>query len=89
MNDGKWRALCSGAVVSRTLVLTAAHCLTDEDDHHGIVPYVGRLAFVPGQTWRDPSSADPNDIRAPYGAWERAAGGRPPRIATREAPTGD
>jgi V8-like Glu-specific endopeptidase len=70
MNDGKWRALCSGAVVSRTLVLTAAHCLTDEDDHHGIVPYVGRLAFVPGQTWKDPGSADPNDIRAPYGVWE-------------------
>ena len=67
MVDGRWRVKCSGTVVSTDLVLTAGHCVTDS--HNGNA-YLERIAFVPGQTWDDPNSADPNDIRAPYGVWE-------------------
>lgn len=67
MMNGKWQVWCSGTVVSRELVLTAAHCLTDDKGHR---PYQGRIAFVPGQTWDKPNSQDPRDIRAPYQVWE-------------------
>ncbi|MDP9334730.1 MAG: trypsin-like serine protease [Actinomycetota bacterium] len=67
LTDGKWQAMCSGTVVSRELVLTAGHCVTDAHNNHA---YRERIAFVPGQTWNDPNSRDPRDIRAPYGVWE-------------------
>jgi hypothetical protein len=65
--DGRWEATCSGTVVDTQLVLTAGHCVTDADNDNA---YWGRIAFVPGQTWNDPNSTDPSDIRAPYQVWE-------------------
>jgi hypothetical protein len=65
--DGTWKAECSGTVVDTDLVLTAGHCVTDS--HNGNA-YWERIAFVPGQSWDDPSSKDPGDIRAPYEVWE-------------------
>lgn len=67
MVDGTWEAKCSGTVVDTDLVLTAGHCVTDRYNGNA---YRQRIAFVPGQSWDDPSSKDPSDIRAPHEVWE-------------------
>ncbi|MEP7379444.1 MAG: trypsin-like peptidase domain-containing protein [Chloroflexota bacterium] len=56
---------CSGTVVSRALVLTAAHCLYSQRDGQ----FYGDISFVPGQTWNNTQSTDPLDISAPAGVW--------------------
>lgn len=62
----KWiRPYCSGTVFSRSVVITAAHCVTDRQRR-----YHRRILFVPGQTWDHPSSTDVADIRARWGVWE-------------------
>jgi V8-like Glu-specific endopeptidase len=60
----RWAAHCSGTVVSRELVLTAGHCVFDRS-----TGTYYKLLFVPGQTWNDPASDDPADIKSPYGTW--------------------
>jgi hypothetical protein len=65
-----FRPYCSGTVVSRTLVLTAGHCITHSAKVNGLDSYVNRILFVPGQSWNDPNSANTADIKAPYGVWE-------------------
>jgi hypothetical protein len=53
---------CSGTVVSRTLVLTAGHCIAP---HNGSGPTA--IAFLPGATWT--SSEEPLDYYKPFGGW--------------------
>jgi hypothetical protein len=53
---------CTGAVVSRTLVLTAAHCVAAWNGE-----YPTGVAFLPGASWT--SVEDPWDIQMPYGGW--------------------
>jgi hypothetical protein len=56
---------CSATVVTRTLVLTAGHCLTQ----NGVSkPYVN---FVPGHSWS--TAAIPDSISAPFGVWRTTA----------------
>lgn len=57
---------CSGTVVARSLVLTAAHCLYNKKSGQ----FDADVSFVPGQTWNDPQSTSPADITAPNGVWE-------------------
>lgn len=65
------RPYCSGTVVSRTLVLTAGHCVVNTSVRvNGLNPKHLRILFVPGQTWNTPSSTDVADVKAPYGVWE-------------------
>jgi Trypsin len=52
---GNVQGSCSGAVIRRNLVLTAAHCLTAHVEW-----------FVPGHTAR---TTNPSQIVAPYGWW--------------------
>ena len=63
---------CTGTVVTRTLVVTAGHCVVNADTN-GVHPYHTRILFVPGQTWNDPQSTTLDDIRAPWGVWEARA----------------
>lgn len=55
--------VCTGTIVSRTLVLTAAHCVFDEATR---VPHP-EILFAPGAR---PGRG--NRIRLPYGAWRAA-----------------
>jgi Trypsin-like peptidase domain len=57
---------CSGTVVSRTLMLTAAHCLYSI--RSGNVGYMTRILFAPGMWWDNLS--DPNSIRFNYGVFD-------------------
>lgn len=52
---------CSGTVVSRSLVLTAGHCLYDKG-------FYKNALFVPGMTWNAPG--DPTSVKAPWGVWK-------------------
>lgn len=53
-HDGRfWN--CSGTVVSRSLVLTAAHCVADKRE----------IAFVPGATWNES-----NELHGSFGYWK-------------------
>lgn len=58
--QSSWWNVCSGTVVSRSVVLTAGHCLTDGK------PEVGW--FAPGATATQADRFD--SIYAPYGWWE-------------------
>jgi hypothetical protein len=59
-----WGQSCSGTVVTRTLVVTAGHCVS----HDGV--YEKQIAFIPGQTWNDPNTLNVNDVSGNYGgAW--------------------
>ena len=64
---GKWQARCSGTVIGRELVAAAGGSVTDDAHPRA---YYERIALVPTQTWKSPSSTDARDIRAPYGVWE-------------------
>jgi hypothetical protein len=55
---------CSGTVVGRTLIFTAAHCVYDAQTSS----FHQRVLFAPGLTVSDP--ADPRSRSYPYEAWE-------------------
>lgn len=57
-------SLCSGTVVTRTLVVTAAHCVYSAANGG----YAKEIYFYPGQTWGD--AADPQSVRLPLGYWQ-------------------
>ena len=61
--------LCSGTMVSRTIVLTAGDCLWNSDTND----YFSSVYFVPGQSWNG-VVGDPAQIIAPYGVWPAARG---------------
>jgi trypsin-like peptidase len=63
--ERRFRPVCSGTVVARGLVVTAAHCVTDGNGR-----YSKDILFVPGQTWNDPDSTAVDDIKAPWGVWQ-------------------
>ena len=66
-NEGRqtWLASCTGTVVARGIVLTAAHCLYDLKAG----AYYRKMAFIPAQASNDIASDDPGDVKAPYGTW--------------------
>jgi V8-like Glu-specific endopeptidase len=55
---------CSGTLVSKTLVLTAGHCVYDISTHR----YYDRLYFVPGGTYN--AAAGYVKQNEPYGVWK-------------------
>jgi Trypsin len=61
----RFEPLCSGTVFARGVVVTAAHCLTDDRRRS-----VRAILFVPGQTWNDPDSIRREDVRARWRVWE-------------------
>jgi hypothetical protein len=61
---------CSGTVVSRSLVLTAGHCLYSHKA--GDTGYMSAVYFAPGSTWDN--YADPSSITTPWGVWKAAPG---------------
>ena len=58
------QSACSGTIVGRRLMLTAAHCLFDA----GAGGFHSRIVFAPAMTWQN--AADPDSISVPYGVWE-------------------
>jgi hypothetical protein len=61
---GEERATCTATAVTATLVLTAAHCVFDEEN--GLA---SEVTFVPGATFdRD----DIHSLAAPFGTWSAA-----------------
>jgi hypothetical protein len=58
--------VCSGTVVTRTLVLTAAHCIYSTE--HGAYNPLNTELFAPGTTWGN-NPADRSSRQFPYGAW--------------------
>ena len=59
-----WVTACSGTLVTRTLVLTAGHCVFDRDAGK----YYDRIYFVPGGTYN--AAAGAVKMNAPYGVWK-------------------
>jgi hypothetical protein len=60
-------SFCSGTVISRTLVLTAGHCVLGND---GVV---GTIRFYPGAGPSADVFGDPNGLNQPYGEWVSSA----------------
>lgn len=62
-----WTSQCSGTVISRTLVLTAGHCVVAADGP------VGTVRFYPGAGPTQDALGDPNALNQPYGEWVSSA----------------
>jgi V8-like Glu-specific endopeptidase len=59
-----WVENCSGTLISKTLVLTAGHCVYDRDSGK----YFDQLYFIPGGTYN--AAAGALKMNAPYGIWK-------------------
>jgi hypothetical protein len=55
---------CTGTVVATNLVLTAAHCIYDQDKCRALAT----PAFIPGMTWRN--ARLPRSILGKWGVWQ-------------------
>ncbi len=64
--SGNTGLLCSGALIGKGVVSTAAHCISDYDDkfYGGLVP--DRVIFIPAAT----SNSSSQNYRGPIGVWE-------------------
>jgi V8-like Glu-specific endopeptidase len=65
IGDGVHVELCSGTMVTRTLVLTAGHCVWNDKTGD----YYPRIVFSPGQSWNG-VVGDRSQVSTPYGAWQ-------------------
>jgi hypothetical protein len=69
IGDNAHVELCTGTVVTRTLVLTAGHCVWSADAGD----YFPQLLFTPGQSWNG-VPGDGTQVVAPYGVWKAVKG---------------